>query len=1064
MSLLNSQISVTSTPLVESAARGIGTLDSDQQSVVIGQPIHIVFGRRSGDYGGVLVSPPATEARFESYVDGGTTYIKAYYQLVLSDGEIGRIQVRDVFQQSCRVGTSYTTYNTRAGQWTAGNTLSSSVDVPQFCGTGGSYEGLTMMSFENAISDGFDQWKRQVHVFVRNGIKVQRLIEQDTDSSNNYADLVYYLLQRTSRLAVAQIDVTRLTSAARFLVANDFRCDTLLVQSGNMADWLQQTAPLFLLRRARVSGKEALKPLLPVNADGTINTSFVPWTYTFTNQHVLKDGFEVRYTALSERKPFAVLMMWRQQPDDDIGLVRTTEVRYFGTATSGPYEQHDLTQYVTTEDHAVKIGAYILARRRYVEHTLRLVVSPGAFVGSISVGDIVRVNTSNTDQNGETLTHDYLYEVDNIGKTLSGNIELALTHFPIDSQGRSLVALDVSRAKGTNYLLPTGRDAVSCDQNDPFDVTLLPDWPTIDWDFDFDFPFDVPIGDGTWTYDPTDQEWGNPDYVPTDNPDVLFPDGVNEPQGPDDLDIPVPNVTQFNTWSGTPPAVTISDATVSYPVIRYYNVFDPGYAVISGSVAVDRFPYSNLEVNLESAYGDVRVVIPVPEPGEEAGPYESTFAIAAALDQPFYSRTGSISVESVDGGGYESYTLPEGGVDYTISPYVATASLSVSSITTTQADFTVSLNKPCLTDNAVITLAVGNIYWDWDAQTESWRWITDQYPAQDEPVLVEVEFPANTALIGDYRYDAIAEDWVYIGDDTPGTAPTALEAPSDIVKTVTLTGIPEDIIEDYRVWIVKAAQGGFSAITFDPARVGNPPPVPVSDPALLLHFDEIATWDGVNFLDSAGTVGWGEIAVNRPALSGVDLTSSVTKFGASALDVTSGVSTVAFYVDNYPESGPIYAADSDWALDFWIYSTQSSYSPLSILATFGLGDPDVYFEDKHLVIDGSVIRLYSGPYSHIYPIDISTTDTISANTWHHIAVEYYSGTFYIYLDGNVSSDTDTVSYAASFNYWDMIASTRTSYPARTQLNGYVDEVRLSPFAPYQGQSFTPRVTPYDDPT
>lgn len=1049
MSLLNSQLSVTSTPLVEGAARGQGTLDSDQASVVIGEPIHIAFGKRVGDYGGVLVSPPATEARFESYTESSVEHIRAYYQLVLSDGELGRIQVRDVFQQSCRVGTSYTTYGTRAGQWVAGNALASSVDVPQFCGTGGSYEGLTMMSFQNGIPADFDQWKRQVHVFVREGIKVERLIEQDTASSNNYADLVYYLLQRTSRLDPIQIDVTRLTAAARFLVANDLRCDTLLYQSGNLADWLQQTAPLFLLRRARVNGKETLKPLLPTNTDGTINTDFVPWTYTFTNQHILKDGFEVRYTALSDRKPFAALMIWRQQPDDDIGLVRTTEVRYFGTATSGPYEQHDLSQYVTTEDHAVKVGAYILARRRYVEHTLRLVVAPGAFNGSITVGDIVRVNTENADQNGETLTHDYLYTVDNISKTLTGNIELQLTHFPIDSQGRSLVARDVANAQGANFLLPTGREAVSCDANDPFDVTLLPDWPTIDWNFNFDIPFDVPIGDGTWTYDPTDQAWDNPEYDPTTVPDILYPDGV-------DIDIAPPDVNLLNqSLGGVNPQIGLSELTVSYPVTNYGNVYEPGYALVRGKVTTDRAPFSNLEVNLASTLGEVRLVIPRAE--EDApGPYETEFELAASLDQPFYCRGGVVEVESYDGGGFTEYDTPD-GQGFTVCPYVGTVSLSSINLGESSGTFTVSLDKPCVSQPAVIKIAVGDYYWDWDSETETWRWTTDEYPPEPEPKIIEVEFEENNALIDDYRWNAIAAEWEYIGTGTPGTAPDALAAPDAEERTVTYDAVAEALQPNLRVWILEARNGGFSSIYFDPAKQSNSPPSG-PQPFLLLHFD--GTDGATTYTDSstnAFTVQ--NAAINLPQINEASISTAVSKFGTGSLEIDLYKGVVEVPSANWAVTGT-----GDFAIDFWIKYSTGSVGPGDIV-------PVVFdFEEDN---DGSAEQIQFYMYFGAPNLWNNTTfedyiwmseAVVEDTDWHHVAIERYDGTYYCYLDGQVSvgSYASTRPISASTFY----IGDKTILPDGnfgTTVYQYLDEFRIVNYAPYQGTSFTPPTAPYDNP-
>lgn len=1048
MSILNSQLSVTSTPLVEGGAQGLGTLDSDQASVVIGEPIHIAFGKRLTDSGGVLVSPPATEARFESYTDEGIDYIKAYYQLVLSDGEIGRIQVRDVFQQSCRVGTSYTTYNTRTGQWVAGNTLASSVDVPQFCGTGGSYEGLTMMSFENVIPAEFEQWKRQVHVFVRNGVKVERLIEQDTDSSHNFADLVYYLLQRTARLPVSQIDTASLTTAARFLAANSLWCDTLLQQSDNLVDWLQKTAPLFLLRRARVSGKETLKPLLPINSDGIINTGFVSWTYTFTNEHILKDGFEVRYTALSDRKPFAVLMMWRQQPDDDIGLVRTTEVRYFGTATSGPYEQHDLTQYVTTENHAVKIGTYILARRRYIEHTLRLIVAPGAYIGSIAVGDIVRVNSSNTDQAGNTLDHDYLYEVDSISKTLTGNVELQLTHFPIDDQGRSLVALDVSMAQGTNFLLPTGREAVSCDSNDPFDVTLLPDWPTVDWRFSFDLPFDVPIGDGTWTYDPIDQEWDNPDYDPSTDPDVLYPDGV-------DIDIAPPNINLFNQNQGTAPAIGLSELTVSYPRTTYYDVFASDYAVVKGKVSMDRPPFSNLEANLASALGNVRVVIPRAAEGA-AGPFETEFALAASLDQSFYCGSGAVEVSSVDGGGFVEYTLPD-GQGFTVCPYVGTAALSSISFTSTQCEFTVGIDKPCLTDPAVVKVAVGDVHWDYDSNSDNWRWTTDKYPAQPLPKVIEVELEYYNALIGDYLFNAISGQWEYIGTGTPGNAPSLPQPPTAETRTVAYDLVSASLEPNLRVWILGARQGGFSSIAYDPAKqVASPPSGP--QPFLLLHFE--GTNGATTYTDSSTNAFTVQNSTMDPGATNiVELITSESKFGSGSLRIDLYQGVVEATDANWSV-----AADEDFVIDFWIKYDSAGVGPENIV-------PVVFDFDEDTGSGTEQIQFYL--YFGVPNIWNNTTyadyirmseAVITDFVWHHVAIERYNGFYYCYLDGQVSNDSYASSRAitAGTFYIGEKAILPGGGVGSTNYE-YIDEFRVANFAPYQGQSFTPPTAPYDDP-
>jgi hypothetical protein len=67
--------------------------------------------------------------------------------------------------------------------------------------------------------------------------------------------------------------------------------------------------------------------------------------------------------------------------------------------------------------------------------------------------------------------HRYLYEVDRIGKSRSGDVSLDLTHFPVDALGRSLVALDVAAATGGGILFSTTKSGISCDVNADDDAT-----------------------------------------------------------------------------------------------------------------------------------------------------------------------------------------------------------------------------------------------------------------------------------------------------------------------------------------------------------------------------------------------------------------------------------------------------------------------------------------------------------------------------------------------------------------------------------------------------------------
>ncbi len=474
LALLAIQAGQINAPADATAAQGTTELDRPQRFAQIGEPVPIVFARFRNSKGGILISPGATEARFENDASNNVT---AYYMLVLSEGQLESIPVKDVFQRACRVGAHTQTYNRRAGTWTPGNFLvqRAGKDLPEapfFCGTVGSYPGISTLSFNVTIPDGFDQYNRQVHLFIRGGMAVTRIYDSVTGPSDNFADLVKWLLVNTSRVPAAMIDNTVLLAAATFLEVNGFTCNLEIRESTNYSDLAARLAPYFLLAESSAGGKRGLRPLLPVTAGGAIKTTAITAEYTFTEDTVLPGTLEINYLSLADRQPFVAQVIWRQQLESDIGIIRTAEVRYSGTAETGPYESHDLSTFCTSEDHAVKVGAYILAKRLYTTHTIRFAARPQEHNTLISAGDIIRVRLERDNTTYANSVHDYLYQVERITKTLAGDVSYEATHFPIDDQGRSLIALDVAAAVGTGIILPSGRTGVSCDVNSSSDNTI----------------------------------------------------------------------------------------------------------------------------------------------------------------------------------------------------------------------------------------------------------------------------------------------------------------------------------------------------------------------------------------------------------------------------------------------------------------------------------------------------------------------------------------------------------------------------------------------------------------
>lgn len=624
-------------PIVSGPAKAASDpLDTQQTFTAIGEAVPIVFCRFRNSKGGILISPGATEARYEADDFNNVT---VSYHYVLSEGQVASVQVRDVRQSSCRVGTHTQTYNRRAGTWTPGNfiedrtlfqftfdgttwynaTLDDSVwrffyngleysccgtgprqvlylrnntdyvkpDAPVNCGSVGSYPGMSTLSFTNTIPDGFDQWNRQVHIFMRGGMYVTRLYDNVVGPSDNFADLVKWLFENTARVPVAMIDTAGLTAAATFLEYNGLTCNCNLTSKINLPQMLASWAPYFLLGESSDAGKKGLRPLLPTLANGAINTGVIADEYTFTENVIILDTLEIDYSSLSDRQPFVVQVIWRQQLEGDIGIIRTYERRFTGTAEAGPYESHDLSEFCTSEDHAAKVGAYILGKRVYPTHSIRFSARPQAHNAILAAGSIIRVRLERSATNFVASVHDYLYQVTNITETLSGDVSYDAVHFPVDSQGRSLIALDVAAAVGSGTLLTSNRTAPSCDKNSPTDTTVPPE--------EFSLPDENvdPINTATPSGDPGTGGFGDsPPTLPLtiiedayDNTSRPFPNPTASIGGVLELS---PELTTSNGWSFG------SDADGWQPFS--YGTIRNGRAVVVGSADAAVYPNGNYTI------------------------------------------------------------------------------------------------------------------------------------------------------------------------------------------------------------------------------------------------------------------------------------------------------------------------------------------------------------------------------------------------------------------------------------------------------------------------------------
>lgn len=280
----------------------------------------------------------------------------------------------------------------------------------------------------------------QLHCFIRDGIEVRQQMQgMALGPSNSYSDLVLHLMERANMLQSEQIDYPAMLTAARFCEAYKMRFNGILRETNSLAEWMTRTAPYFLLNPRQVNGKHGLAPVVPIGADNKVSLEAVTPVMTLTVDEIV--SYERSYLNIGDRKPVCAVMMFRQQSETGPGQPRTIEVRYPGTAQDGPFETHDMTDFVTDINHASLAARYILAKKRYLTHTVSCVI--GRSGRSLIPGQIVNIVLELQTSDGDGGVNSLMYEIEEIHEGADGQVQLQLLEFPVDDDGISLIAKDI---------------------------------------------------------------------------------------------------------------------------------------------------------------------------------------------------------------------------------------------------------------------------------------------------------------------------------------------------------------------------------------------------------------------------------------------------------------------------------------------------------------------------------------------------------------------------------------------------------------------------------------------
>lgn len=281
--------------------------------------------------------------------------------------------------------------------------------------------------------------------------------------------------------------------------------------------------------------------------------------------------------------------------------------------------------------------------------------------------------------------------------------------------------------------------------------------------------------------------------------------------------------------------------------------------------------------------------------------------------------------------------------------------------------------------------------------------------------------------------------------------------------TATVTGLTNDTEYRFRVAAVNGVgTGSFSDSTaVTPGAAATDPDF--ANVVLLLHMD--GANGSTTFTDSSS---YGRTAtVYRNAA----LSDTQSKFGGtsgyfSGGSTGSGTSQTADAI-TFPDSADFNMGSSDWTIDAWVYVTSFATNQ----EVWAHRDADNFGTAilSYLRINtNGTVRMYhldnSGPG---LVTDVTTSETLSSATWHHLAVVRSSGSVAIYIDGTAATLTGTNN---TNSYGDCPGGISIGAGAdgagtngwSSRFTGYIDEFRWTIGTARYTANFTPPTAAFPD--
>ena len=247
----------------------------------------------------------------------------------------------------------------------------------------------------------------QFSVYIKEGIKVQRLINNTTGPTNLFPEIVYALLtDRKFGLAdlvgVSSVDKERMTIAAKFCEANKFYWDGVITDKQNIREFIYQNAIFNLLDFTILGGKFSLFPSVPYNSNFEIDRTQKPKVSAlFTDGNTR--NLNVSFLSPEERQDFIGTVYYRKEitngfPETLSKSLHVNSENQNVIPEKFPVEVFDMSDFCTNENHALEFLQHALMIRSKVDHGIKFETTPQAALG-LQPGSYIRFISEATHTN-----------------------------------------------------------------------------------------------------------------------------------------------------------------------------------------------------------------------------------------------------------------------------------------------------------------------------------------------------------------------------------------------------------------------------------------------------------------------------------------------------------------------------------------------------------------------------------------------------------------------------------------------------------------------------------------